>query len=124
MFKEIHQPARMVSSLNNQEKETLEQAEISKPRFDNATLARISNLSTSIRCECPQHLAELVFRISAFERYSSDCQNRNELDAAIHARLKICAGKARMLFEESLAFLIDAEGLNETIFGDQVNPEL
>lgn len=85
---------------------------IPSPRFDSATLAKIVNISTSIRCECPQHLADLVFRIHAFERYSADCQNRNEQDAAIHASLKVCAGKARALFEDALAQVIEAEGLN------------
>jgi DNA-binding transcriptional MerR regulator len=82
------------------------------PRFNSATLARIANQANSIRCECPQHLAELVFRIHAFERYSADCQNRNEQDAAIHANLRICAGKARALFEDALAFLLETEGLD------------
>jgi hypothetical protein len=89
-----------------------EDADIPPPRFASATLAKIANASTTVRCECPQHLADLVFRIRAFERYSADCQNRNEQDAAIHAALRICAGKARALFEESLAFLIEIEGMN------------
>lgn len=81
------------------------------PRFSNEALARIAGLSTAVRCECPHHLADLLFRVHAFELYSADCQDRNEQDAAIHARLHATAGQARLLFEQALAFLIESEGL-------------
>lgn len=89
-----------------------EEDDVPPPRFDSATLARIATTTPSIRCECPQHMADLVFRLHAFERYSADCQNRNEQDAALHAHLRVCAGKARGLFEDALAFLIAMEGMD------------
>jgi DNA-binding transcriptional MerR regulator len=81
-------------------------------RFDGGDLAKITSLSTTVRCECPHHLADLVFRIQAFERYSADCQNRNEQDAAIHAHLHLAAGRARAIFEEALVFLLESEGID------------
>jgi hypothetical protein len=42
-------------------------------RFDEATLASLSGLSTTVKCECPRHLSELIMQLSAFERYSDEC---------------------------------------------------
>jgi hypothetical protein len=80
-------------------------------RFDNAQLARVATLSGTIACECPNHLAELIINLAAFEQYSSECANRNVQDAQLHAQLNQSAGMARGILEDSLARLIEIEGI-------------
>jgi DNA-binding transcriptional MerR regulator len=85
---------------------------VNKPRrFDNAQLARVATLSGTIACECPNHLAELIINLAAFEQYSSECANRNVEDAQLHAQLSQSAGMARGILEDSLARLIEIEGI-------------
>lgn len=84
---------------------------VSPPRFDDAQLARVAGLSSTIACECPNHLAELIVSLSAFERYSSECANRDDKDAELHAQLGESAGQARAILEESLSRLIEIEGI-------------
>ncbi len=80
-------------------------------RFDAEQLARVATMNGTIACECPNHLAELIINLAAFEQYSSECANRNDKDAQLHAQLNQSAGKARMILEESLQRLIEIEGI-------------
>lgn len=80
-------------------------------RFSGKALAAIAETETRLACECPHHLADLVARVSAFEDYSADCENRHEQDAIVHARLCRMTAEARMLLENALAFLLESEGL-------------
>lgn len=80
-------------------------------RFDSEALAFLLNVKTDVRCECPQHLSDLVFRLSAFEAYSLDCESRNAKDAALHARLHQTVAQARALVEDALAHLVEVEGI-------------
>ncbi len=86
-------------------------ANAAPPLFDKEQLARISALRSSIACECPNHIAELIINLSAFEQYSSECANRNEADAQLHSQLNQSAGAARRILEDSLARLIEIEGI-------------
>lgn len=89
----------------------VEAEDIPARRFSNEALAAVSRMGSKIRCECPQHLADLVLRLSAFEAYSLDCENRNERDAALHARLFRVTAQARALMEQALDDLVRYEGL-------------
>lgn len=80
-------------------------------RFSAEQLAKVATMSGSIACECPNHLAELIINLTAFEQYSGECENNNPTDALIHSQLKQSAGRARNLLEESLARLIEIEGI-------------
>lgn len=80
-------------------------------RFDDATLTTITGLSTTIACECPQHVAELVMQLSSFESYSSTCSDRSPADAEIHAFLGRVAAASRALFESALERVARYEGL-------------
>lgn len=80
--------------------------------FDGATLANIANLPTRVRCECPHHLADLVLKLSAFESYSAECENRDERDATLHAHLHRATAQARALVEGALSYLMDLEGID------------
>lgn len=79
--------------------------------FDDATLMEFANQPSTIACECPSHLAELLIQISSFETYSADCTDRSQADAQLHAYLHQVAGTARTLFETALKRVAVAEGL-------------
>lgn len=85
--------------------------EPSPRRYDDATLADLAGLSSTIACECPQHLAQLLMQLSHFEAYSADCAHRSPADAALHGYLHRVAGAARALFEDALERVAVHEGL-------------
>ena len=80
-------------------------------RFSDEILAQIAAISSTIKCECPHHLAELVTSLSAFEQYSFECESASPRDAALHAYLNNTASHARHMIEEALELVIEAEGL-------------
>jgi DNA-binding transcriptional MerR regulator len=84
------------------------------PRWSDAELADFAGLSTTVACECPKHLAEILQRLTAFEAYSASCraQSRGEpAEAALHAELEHLAAQARALFERGLERVARHEGL-------------
>ena len=81
------------------------------PRFDEATLVRLTGASTKLACECPRHMAELLLMVGSFERYSEQCASRDIMDAQLHRDLGAAAGQARALLETALERLARAEGL-------------
>jgi DNA-binding transcriptional MerR regulator len=84
---------------------------ISSPRFDDASLTRLARSLTTLYCECPRHLVDLLLGLGAFERYSGECANRSPADAALHRHLQRVAGSARVLFEDALVRVARADGL-------------
>jgi DNA-binding transcriptional MerR regulator len=86
-------------------------AAVPRPRFDDATLSALSTVRSSVACECPRHLADLLMMLASFERYSSECASRTPADAALHQDLGATAGQARLLLEAALERLARAEGL-------------
>ena len=86
--------------------------DIPPPRFDAGTLLRIAGASTTIKCECPRHLVELISSLSAFERYSANCENRNAEDAALHAHLHQVTAHCRAMIEDALVRLAEADGID------------
>ncbi len=80
-------------------------------RYDAEALSRIASVSTTVKCECPHHLAELVFALRAFEDYSTECENTSDADAALHAYLNNATGHARAILESALARIVTAEGI-------------
>lgn len=77
--------------------------------YDDEKLARIANISTTIKCECPQHLADLIIALNAFEAYSVQCENQNDKDAALHNYLHKMTAQARHTMETALAHLLEVE---------------
>lgn len=80
-------------------------------RFSDEALVRLAEQPSSVACECPRHLAEIVTQLAGFERYSADCLSRSPADAALHRHLSALAGTARALFEQALERVAVAEGL-------------
>ena len=86
-------------------------AEVAPRRYDDAALTDFASLSSTIACECPRHIAELLMQLSHFEAYSADCAHRSPADAALHDDLRRVAGTARGLFEAALERVAIEEGL-------------
>ena len=80
-------------------------------RFDDESLNRVAQSLTTLYCECPHHVVELLRSLGTFERYSAECANRNTADAVLHRYLERVAGSARVLFEDALIRLARAENL-------------
>lgn len=86
-------------------------AQAPAPRFEEAGLAALGTSATSMQCECPRHVVELLRSVSTFERYSAQCSHRSPADAELHRYLERVAGTARTLFEQALERVARAEGL-------------
>ena len=80
-------------------------------RFDDGALQQLAATSTTVACECPRHIAELVMQLSNFETYSAECVQRSPADAALHRELQRVAGLSRALFEAALQRVAEAESL-------------
>lgn len=88
------------------------QPTISPRQFSRDQLIKVSNMSNSLKCECPRHTADLVLSLDAFETYSLECENQNDKDAELHAKLYLATSRARAIMEEALRELADHENLD------------
>jgi len=75
-------------------------------------LMHIAKFANSIHCECPRHLVDLLQMLTSFERYSAQCENRNEDDAILHRDLHYTAAHARSALEQALVRVAQAEGIH------------
>jgi len=80
-------------------------------RYDDEMLSRLAARSSTVKCECPRHLAELIASLSGFERYSAECESRSPRDAALHAYLHAAASQSRHMIEDALDHVIEIEGI-------------
>ncbi|MDX1569135.1 MAG: hypothetical protein R3200_01530 [Xanthomonadales bacterium] len=81
-------------------------------KLDNMKLTALQEIRSSVDCECPNQLADLVLSLNAFEDYSKQCQNRNEEDAKVHAMNARLTGHARAIMEQALEKLCEFEGID------------
>jgi MerR family transcriptional regulator, light-induced transcriptional regulator len=80
-------------------------------RWDDAALAEFTGRSSTIACECPRHVAELLAQLAHFEAYSAECEHRSAADAELHAYLGRVAAVSRARFEAALERVALHEGL-------------
>lgn len=80
-------------------------------QFDDETLARLAEVSTTVKCECPLHLTELISSLSAFEKYSNECESSNARDAALRRYLNETASRARYMIETALNKVIELDNI-------------
>lgn len=80
-------------------------------RWADDALADFAGLSSTIACECPRHIAELLIQLGHFEAYSAECEHRSPADARLHAYLRAVAGASRARFESALEHVARLEGL-------------
>lgn len=81
------------------------------PRYTPEALGKLLEVSSSVQCECPNHLSQLVSSLQAFEEYSKHCENRNEEDRQVHAMLYRYTAAARAVMEEALTALVKHENI-------------
>ncbi|HET7866778.1 MAG TPA: MerR family transcriptional regulator [Burkholderiaceae bacterium] len=84
---------------------------IAPRRWDDAALAAFGSLPSTVACECPRHVADLLLQLSRFEAYSAQCQQRSPADAALHALLERVAAEARASLEGALEQVAQHAGL-------------
>jgi hypothetical protein len=87
------------------------EAEPPARRFDEQALSEIARALTTLHCECPRHLVELLIGLGTFEQYSADCASRSPADARLHRYLQRVAGATRVMFEDALERVAQAEGV-------------
>ncbi|WP_426107640.1 MerR family transcriptional regulator [Massilia sp. TSP1-1-2] len=80
-------------------------------RFDDHALAELGAARSSIHCDCPRHLSDILLQLNSFERYSAQCAQRTPADAQLHHDINHAAGAARVLLEAALERLARADGL-------------
>ncbi len=82
--------------------------------FSDEALALVATTANAkvLQCECPRHLSDLILKLTQFEQYSADCENRNADDAALHALLRTASGRARSLLEAALERLLEVENMD------------
>ena len=77
--------------------------------FSESQLARLSHASTSIQCECPRHLSDLLASLCAFETYSAQCESRSPEDAELHTEIHRTTAEVRFRLEETLQKVLVAD---------------
>ena len=82
-------------------------------RYDDAFLNQLSQMPSEVQCGCPNHLADLLTKLNAFERYSLECESTNVADASVHAMMYSASGHCREFLEEVLRRLMAHEGIPE-----------
>ncbi len=87
-------------------------------RYSRAALLALRDMQSAIQCECPNHVAELVERLAAFEGYSRGCENRDDKDAEVHRALWFATARARRIMEDALEKVLKHEGI--VVDGDVV----
>jgi hypothetical protein len=100
------------SILSGDAEQAPKELELAPKRFDAATLGRLMERASAVQCECPNHLAELVQSLGAFEDYSKNCENKSPADARIHHLLYEKSAVARGILEDALVELCRHEGIS------------
>lgn len=80
--------------------------------FQPEQLAALSKVTSTLKCECPNHLSTIIEMMAAFEAYSARCEVETAQDAALHAYLHVMTAKARWVMEVALQKLAEVEGLD------------
>jgi MerR family transcriptional regulator, light-induced transcriptional regulator len=83
-----------------------------QPRLSLDVVSRFARTTPQVACECPKHLADILFSLRAFEEYAQSCETLNPEDAALHQYLFDRTGHARALFEQAIEKVAEAEGFD------------
>lgn len=92
--------------------ESLLMRSIGPRRFDDEFLATVARQPTSVSCECPNHLADLLVKLNAFELYSRECESSNLDDASVHVLLHAAAAHCREVIEHAMSRVLAHEGID------------
>ena len=105
---------RIVKETSVQERRSVPEenlGEVPSRRLPDEVIARVSGILPSIQCECPNHIASLLYDLIAFERYCQTCEAEQSKDADLHVYLGNITGRARASFEEALERVASEEGI-------------
>jgi DNA-binding transcriptional MerR regulator len=91
-------------------------------RFTGQQLVQLSQVTTSLECECPHHMASVIEQLAAFEDYSARCEVTTKQDAALHGYLHQMTARARWLMEVALERLAEVEDIRVTDNGIERGP--
>ena len=78
--------------------------------FSDSQLMELKEVSTNVECECPSHLASILFELNAFEEYTRNCLGDDD-SVALHAKLARQAAMARASLEEVLLEVCNHENI-------------
>lgn len=81
-------------------------------RFTSDQLVYLSDITTSLECECPHHMSSVIEQLAAFEEYSARCEVSTRKDAALHGYLHQMTARARWLMEVALEKLAEVENIS------------
>jgi DNA-binding transcriptional MerR regulator len=82
-----------------------------KPRaFSDGELIAARSLKSTLDCECPRHISDLIQALLHFEDYSASCSVDNWHDAAVHSCIYAYTGQARHLMEKALQAVLEERG--------------
>lgn len=81
-------------------------------QFTDTALSKAANLTSSIDCECPHHMAELIKSLVAFEQYSAQCQNKDKASEDLHRHIYMRTAEAREIMETLLQSVLEQEGID------------
>lgn len=80
--------------------------------FNDKQLNTAANLTSSIECECPQHMAEIIKGLTAFEAYSARCENMDKASQDLHHHIYLKTAEARAIMETLMHSVLEQEGIN------------
>ena len=87
-------------------------------QFSEDELSAARRLKSTLDCECPRHISELIRALANFEEYSATCSVENWQDAAVHACIFAYTGQARWLMEKALSAVLEERA---TEFSEQLD---
>tara|TARA_R110000850_G_scaffold133899_1_gene255027 strand:+ start:1179 stop:2150 length:972 start_codon:yes stop_codon:yes gene_type:complete len=79
--------------------------------FSDEQLVRIAKTSSSINCECPKHLSNILRGLYGFEQYSLQCESLDEADEDLHRFLHFTTAQSRHKMERALVKVLSQEGI-------------
>jgi hypothetical protein len=71
-------------------------------RFSAQDLQFITSFQSSVGCECPKHIAQIIEQLGSFEQYSRECLSLNVKDQKLHKMLTRVATQTLGMFERAL----------------------
>lgn len=80
--------------------------------FSDQALQKAAAMSTSIECECPHHLSELIKSVVSFEQYSLECESKDQEAYDLHHHIYERSAQARAILEDLLTSVLLQEGID------------
>jgi hypothetical protein len=81
-------------------------------QFSDNALNKAANITSSIDCECPHHMAEVIMSLIAFEQYSAQCESKDKAGEDLHHHIYLQTSQARSVMESLLRSVLDQEGID------------